>query len=213
MRVLAALDRFNQQHPWSHNDRFLGWVERRVAASGAREVLDVGCGTGNVVDRLRGCARVVGLEPDPATAATVARRLTGDPAVHIEAHGFAERDPQRRWDAITMVAVLHHLPLEPTLLELRCALRAGGRLVVVGCYRDAGALDLGLTIVSLLANPIIGLVLHPARARGPLEQMRAPAAPATQTFQEIVTAVERELPGARIRRRLFWRYTLVYDAL
>ncbi|ALE71945.1 methyltransferase type 12 (plasmid) [Pseudonocardia sp. EC080625-04] len=212
MQVLAALDRFNQRHPWSHNDRFLAWVERRVAASGAREVLDVGCGTGNLIDRLRHRARVVGLEPDPATAAIATARFAGDPAVHVATHGFLDRDPQLRWDAITIVAVLHHLPLEPTLRELRGALRPGGRLVVVGCRRDAGAVDLALAVVSLLANPIVGLVKHPASATDLPENMRAPTTPAAQTFEGIVAAAERDLPGARARRRLFWRYTLVYDA-
>ncbi|GHC80875.1 hypothetical protein GCM10007079_20150 [Nocardiopsis terrae] len=40
--LLSRLDRFNRRHPWSHNDRLSPWVVRRVAASGAREVLDVG---------------------------------------------------------------------------------------------------------------------------------------------------------------------------
>lgn len=42
---------------------------------------------------------------------------------------------------VTMVAVLHHLPLAATLRELRAALRPGGRLVVVGCHREDGAGD------------------------------------------------------------------------
>ncbi len=33
----------------------------------------------------------------------------------------------------------------------------------------------------------------------------------TETLAEIRAAAAAELPGARIRRRLFWRYTLVFD--
>lgn len=208
----TRLDRFNQRHPWSHNDHFGRWIARQVSASGARNVLDVGCGTGNLVARLRRHATTVtGLEPDPATHRLAAERFADDAEVDIIGTDFAGRDPQRRWDAVTMVAVLHHLPLAPTLRELRGCLTSGGRLVVVGCHRAIGALDLLADLPSILANPVIGLVKHPSRAAAPPRHMSAPTAEPAETLADIRAVVEQELPGARIRRRLFWRYSLVFD--
>jgi len=213
MALRSHLDQFNRRHPWSHNDHYGPWVAGQVAASGARHVLDVGCGTGNLAALLRrGGATVTGLEPDPATARVAAERFAGDPAVTILQAGFAGRDPQRRWDAVTLVAVLHHLPLVPTLRELRGCLAPGGRLVVVGCYRQAGPADLLTALPAMIANPIVGMVKHPARADAPPSHMTAPTAEPRETLADIRAAAARELPGARIRRRLFWRYTLVYDA-
>ncbi|WP_431912904.1 class I SAM-dependent methyltransferase [Nonomuraea jabiensis] len=213
MALLYHLDRFNKRHPWSHNDHYGGWVVGQVAASGAGHVLDVGCGTGNLAALLRRrAATVTGLEPDPATAHAAAERFADDPAVTIVQTDFAGRDPQRRWDAITLVAVLHHLPLVPTLRELRGCLAPGGRLVVVGCYREAGPADLLAALPAMVANPIMGLVKHPARADVSPLHMTAPTAEAQETLADIRAAAAQELPGARIRRRLFWRYTLVYDA-
>ncbi|MFI5718431.1 class I SAM-dependent methyltransferase [Nocardia sp. NPDC051750] len=211
--MLSRLERFNQRHPWSHNDHFGRWVVRRVTASGARDVLDIGCGTGNLIAGLRGrVAEVTGLERDPATARAAAERFAGDPAVNIVEADFAEHDRERYWDAVTLVAVLHHLPLVPTLRAVRDCLAPGGRLVIVGCYRQSGLLDLLTAIPSVIANPIIGMLAHPARAAEPPPHMRAPAADAQETLAEIRAAALRELPGARVRRRLFWRYSLVYDA-
>ncbi|WP_174187658.1 class I SAM-dependent methyltransferase [Nocardia barduliensis] len=211
--MLSRLDRFNQRHPWSHNDHYGPWVVGRVAASGARHVLDVGCGTGNLVARLRQrVTTVTALEPDPATVRVAAERFADDPAVTVVHADFAGRDPQRRWDAITLVAVLHHLPLSPTLRELGDCLTPGGRLVIVGCHRSAGPLDLLAELPALVANPVLGLIKHPARADAPPPHMTAPTADPKETLAEIRAAAARELPGARIRRRLFWRYTLVYDA-
>ncbi|MBB4967260.1 class I SAM-dependent methyltransferase [Saccharothrix violaceirubra] len=211
--LLTRLERFNRRHPWSHNDHYGPWVARRVAASGARHVLDVGCGTGNLVARLRHRATTVtGLEPDPATARVAAERFAGRSGITVERADFAARDRQRRWDAITLVAVLHHLPLEPTLRELRDSLTPGGRLVVVGCYRDDRSPRLLVDLPAVLANPVVGLLRHPACADAPPPHMTAPTAVASETLAEIRAAAGRELPGARIRRRLFWRYTLVYDA-
>lgn len=213
MALLSRLNRFNQRHPWSHNDHYGPWTAGQVAASGARHVLDVGCGTGNLAALLRRRAvTVTGLEPDPGTARAAAQRFAGDPAVTIVEAGFAGRDPQRRFDAVTVVAVLHHLPLLPTLRELRGCLAPGGRLVVVGCYREAGRADLLASLPALLLNPVMGLVKHPARADAPPLHMTAPTAAPRETLGEIRAAAAQALPGARIRRRLFWRYSLVYDA-
>ncbi|MEU7765003.1 class I SAM-dependent methyltransferase [Nocardia sp. NPDC049190] len=211
--LLSRLNRFNQRHPWSHNDHYGPWVVGQVAASGARHVLDVGCGTGNLVARLRQrAATVTALEPDPATVRVAAQRFADDDAVTITHADFAGRDPQRCWDAVTLVAVLHHLPLVPTLRELRGCLAPGGRLVVVGCYREAGPIDLLADLPAIVANPVMGLVKHPARADAPPPHMTAPTADPKETLTDIRAAAALELPGARIRRRLFWRYTLVYDA-
>lgn len=213
MTLLSHLHRFNQRHPWSHNDHYGPWAADQVAASGARDVLDVGCGTGNLAVRLRRrAATVTGLEPDPETARAAAERFADDPAVTIVETTFAGRDRQRCWDAITCVAVLHHLPLVPTLRELRGCLTPGGRLVVVGCYREAGAADRLATLPAALANPAMGLAKHPAPAAAPPAHMAAPTAEPQETLRVIRAAAAQELPGARIHRRLFWRYTLVYDA-
>ncbi|GHC80881.1 hypothetical protein GCM10007079_20160 [Nocardiopsis terrae] len=133
------------------------------------------------------------------------------PGVTITGARFDQRDSTRRWDAITLVAVLHHLPLEPALRELRGALSSGGRLVVVGCHRDEGPAGQFAGLVSLLLNPLVGLCRHPAPAAGPPPHMRAPTTEPRETLSRIRAVAARELPGARVRRRLFWRHTLVYD--
>ncbi|WP_063057739.1 class I SAM-dependent methyltransferase [Nocardia sienata] len=211
--LLSRLDRFNRRHPWSHNDHYGRWVADRVVASGAREVLDIGCGTGNLAARLRDRGlTVTALEPDPATAEIAARRFAADPAVRVVRAGFAEREAGRRWDAVTLVAVLHHLPLVSTLRELRESLAPGGRLVVVGCFRAAGRADGFAALPAVVANPVMGMIRHPSRATAPPPHMSAPVADPRETLAEIRAAVAAELPGARIRRRMFWRYSLVYDA-
>ncbi|MEV0277951.1 class I SAM-dependent methyltransferase [Streptomyces sp. NPDC050610] len=211
--LLSHLHRFNQRHPWSHNDHYGPWVTRQVTASGARHVLDVGCGTGNLAALLsRRAVTVTGLEPDPRGARVAAERFADDPAVTVVEADFAGRDARRRFDAVVLVAVLHHLPLAPALRELRGCLAPGGRLVVVGCYRESGTVDLLATLPAALVNPVMGLVKHPARADGPPSHMAAPTAAPQETLREIRAASAWELPGSRIRRRLFWRFSLVYDA-
>src|SRR3954463_6249710 len=109
-RTPTALGRFNDAHPWSHNDAYAALVlhhARRVRAAGGTEALDVGCGTGNLVRRLAGVFPAdTGLQPDTPTAEQ-ARRTTADLAnVRILNQPFDESH-KNRYDLITFVAVLH----------------------------------------------------------------------------------------------------------
>jgi hypothetical protein len=99
--------------------------------------------------------------------------------------------------------VVHHLPLVPALDRMRALLRPGGRLVVVGCYRQATPADHAVDLVAVPANLLTGLV----KSRGADAAMSAPTAPAPDTLAEIRAAA----PTAAVHRRLFWRYTLVED--
>ncbi|TCC16272.1 class I SAM-dependent methyltransferase [Kribbella sindirgiensis] len=212
--ALAALARFNDAHPWSHNDAYAAVVlhhARRVRAAGGTEALDVGCGTGNLVRRLADVfPAVTGIERDVPTA-ELARRTTADLAnVSILTQPFDEFHGSR-YDLITFVAVLHHLPLEATLEKVRELLRPGGRLVVVGVSREAPA-DLPWSIASMILNPIVGIAKSPRGSQAIPTHMTAPTAMAAESFEQIALAAKRILPGARIGRSLFWRYRLSWTA-
>jgi SAM-dependent methyltransferase len=99
-------------------------VERIIAASPGRDVLDVGCGTG-IAARLfqaAGC-RVLGVEPDPRMA-DLARRG----GLEVEVATFEDWDPAGRdFDVVTAAQAWHWV--EPAAGAARVArvLRPGGR--------------------------------------------------------------------------------------
>lgn len=112
--------------------------------------------------------------------------------------------PGAAYDVVTAVAVEHHLPLVPALARLRALVRPGGRLVVVGCYRASTPADHATGLLAVPANLLVGLLRSAGTAPA---GMSAPVAPATGALPEIRAAARSVLPGTRIRRRLFWRYT------
>ncbi|HYO36032.1 MAG TPA: class I SAM-dependent methyltransferase [Geodermatophilus sp.] len=104
-----------------------------LAGSGARTVLDVGCGTGTLACLLaaRG-VRVVGVDP-AAASLDVARRKPGAQAVRW-VHGDAGSLPPLQVDMATMTGNVAQVFLTDeqwasTLAAVRAALRPGGRLV------------------------------------------------------------------------------------
>lgn len=214
MRILSWLARFNADHPWSHNDAYAGFVLRHAKAVRRRRghvFVDVGCGTGNLVERASALfPRVIGIEPDDVAAATAARRFDRTDAVTIEHRPFGH-EPDRAYDLIVFVASLHHMPLEPALRQARAALRRGGRIVIIGVARETRH-DQYLSAASLVLNPLVGFLRHPRRAAATPLHMRAPVAHAHETFAQIRSVAADVLPGIRMRRRLFWRYTAVWHA-
>lgn len=214
MGVLTALVRFNAAHPWPHNDAFTPYILRQARAvrrNGGDTAVDVGCGTGTLVERLASIFPwVIGIEPDHDTATVADQRLKNADSVRIFQRRFGD-EPTARYDLIVFVASLHHMPLRATLFEAKSAIRTGGRIVIVGLAREFPN-DAWRSLVSLLLNPIVGFIRHPARAVRQPVQMRAPTAPATDSFEEIQAIADEVLPGIRLHRRLFWRYTATWIA-
>jgi hypothetical protein len=79
---------------------------------------------------------------------------------------------------------------------------------VVGLARSATPLDRVWDLASILLNPIVGFIKHPRRARGLPGQPPFPVRDPARTYDELNAVVGQVLPGARMRRRLFFRYTL-----
>lgn len=209
--AVRVFDRFNAAHPWSHNDFYQGWVLRTLPPR-LHRTLDVGCGTGNLVRALASrSTRVEGIDHDPAVIAT-ARHLCADhPTAHFEVDDLMAVRAAGSYDVVTAVAVVHHLPLRDALQQMRALIGPRGTIVIVGCYRAQTRSDHLLDVVAIPANLIMGALLT-ARAPGAEVAMSARTTPAVTTLEQIRTAAADILPGARIRRRLFWRYTLVYQA-
>jgi SAM-dependent methyltransferase len=211
------LARVNARRPWNHNEHYHGWILRNLPARRWAAV-DVGCGTGVLAGKLAShFARVTGIDANAGMAAAATARLAGDPLVTIRRCGFeqfASTGGDGEADLITMVAVLHHLDLDDTLARVPGLLAPGGRLLVVGLARVDSLPDLALELVSAAANPVMGLIKHPRPARpsdGPSGQPVIPVRDPATTMAEIAAAASARLPGAAIRRRLFFRYTLRWD--
>ncbi|NUP42800.1 MAG: class I SAM-dependent methyltransferase [Streptomyces sp.] len=212
-RALQALERFNSAHPWDHNAHYHPWLLRQLPRRFGRAV-DVGCGTGDLARLLAGRAdEVRGVDSDPGIVAR-ARELSGDRYRHV-VYSVADAPdglPPGPYDVITCVAVLHHLPLAETLTRFRQQLAPGGTLLIVGLARDETFVDRLLGYASIPLNAATGWLKNRGRTAPRPVSMTAVTRPADATYAEIVREARRVLPGARLRRRLFWRYTLVWRA-
>ncbi|WP_431038706.1 class I SAM-dependent methyltransferase [Streptomyces sp. P6-2-1] len=209
-RLFAALGRFHDARPWDHNAHYHRAILRRLPRRFG-PALDVGCGSGDLARLLAGRAQsVTGTDTDPGIVAK-ARAATPEavPVAFTTADALDAEAAPGPYAAVTCVAVLHHLPLTETLASFRARLAPGGTLVVVGLYREETRADRAVSLLAVVAHALVAWWKHPrgGRAARPAA-MTARTRPATTSLAEIRRTAARELPGVRVRRRLFWRYVL-----
>ncbi len=188
---------------WNHNSAYHDWISA-IAMEHRGTVLDVGCGEGLLIQRLSSIsASVTGIDPDNAAVARARSRMSGLPNVTVEEAGFFEYvAKERSYDLVTFVASLHHLNLPAALQRARSLMRPGGEIIVVGLSANKAAAD---WVVSGLQLPLVRLgswMHHETRDVGVVTTA------ARHSLREIRMVVQHELPGARIRRGLYYRYLL-----
>lgn len=188
---------------WNHNTAYHPWLER-IAARRRGDVLDVGCGDGLLAARLAPRSRsVLGIDPDAAALERARRRLAGVGHVTVEQGDFLSFDAgDRRFDLITFVASLHHMPLRPALQRARELLRPGGELAVVGLSANRTLRDFAWAAVCL---PIVRVA---SRCHREVPDVGVVMTDPQDGLDDVRRIAEELLPGAVVRRALYYRYLL-----
>jgi SAM-dependent methyltransferase len=204
---------------WSHNAFYHRLLLRQLPSPCTR-VLDVGCGTGAFAAELaRRVRHVDALDRSPAMI-EAARQLA--PANVSCLLGDVMRDPLPAdgYDAIVSIAALHHMPIDDALLRLSRALRPGGVLAVVALPRIDVARELPVELLAAVGHRVLGAAFAILRlASGPGSWYRPgtghPPMPMVfdppLTTREVRQHAAAVLPGAQVRRLLFWRYLLTWQ--
>ncbi|MDX8029488.1 class I SAM-dependent methyltransferase [Lentzea sp. BCCO 10_0856] len=191
---------------WNHNEWYRRWLLRQLP-SRAGSALDVGCGLGELARSLKA---------DEVTAIDASARMierasaTSDRVNWV--HGDVLTHDLGRYDVVTAEASLHHLPLREGLTRLAGLTKPGGTLIVIGLYLTATPSDRAMELVTLPANAVVGLAKALNGTGGKPHDTEMPMVMTAPTLPEIRAAAAEITPGARVRRHLFWRCSLVWHA-
>jgi len=199
---------------WDHNAYYHRLVLRRLP-TGSSRLLDAGCGAGLLAAKLG--RRVPHVDAVDRDAGMVQRaRLAVGPGVVVrQADLLTDPLPEATYDAIVSLSVLHHLPLQTVLPRLATALRPGGRLIALALPRVELPRDLPVEVTAVSAQAAVAVALGLARLAGVSALVKdddgMPVVAPALTVQQVRRQAKAVLPGARVRRLLFWRYLLEWE--
>jgi len=180
---------------------------------GKRAALEIGCGVGDVSRRLSDAfEHVDAIDFSPGMIAEAKRRTTSDAAIEYVCTDMFEwlATHPNAYDCIVSIATLHHVDLDAALVAMSQALKPGGMLLVIDlCARDGWRnmpINAFAKFVALAREVIVNRGLMPWKLRRAYWQHGR-----NETYLS-VSEVERiahaRLPGAEVRGRLLWRYTI-----
>jgi len=200
--------------PWNHNAHYHRVILAAVPPRCER-ALDVGCGQGALTRRLRQVVpQVTGIDSDERSL-QIARAHPDSAGINYMLGEFLAA-PLRPGsvDLITAVASVHHMDAEAALMRMADLLRPGGVIAVVGLARESSPADLGLVLPAAIGHRA-HLAASAWAGRGarcaPAEAYQSPVVwPPALTYRQARRLAARVLPDVRYRRRLYWRYSLVW---
>jgi ubiquinone/menaquinone biosynthesis C-methylase UbiE len=206
---------------WTQNNHYHNFLLRSVPAK-CESALEIGCGTGAFSRRLAQHAQnVLALDLSPEMIRIARQRSTQFSNIEFQiADVMSWNFPGEAFDCIASLATLHHLPLRETLLRMKDSVKIGGVLLVLDLFERArnvfkveGLFDSVLNFVAIPTSVSLRL-LHQGRLL-PTREVRAAWAAHEQhdtypTMNEVRMLCAEILPGARVKKHLLWRYSIVW---
>ena len=196
------------------NDHYHNVLLRHLP-SNCNDILEIGCGTG-VFARLlaQRSQHVLALDLSPEMIRIARERSAQFPNIDFQLANVRDTPFNfGRFDCVASIATLHHLPLSEMFLKMKAALKPGGVLLVLDLFESAGLRD---SLSNLLAIPVsVSLrLIHQGRLL-PRRDVRDAWATHERhdiypTMSEVYALCADILPGARIRKHLLWRYSIVW---
>ena len=173
--------------------------------------LDIGCGLGFFANKLAKNSQFVEALDNDKVILEEALKCNSAPNICYLKADFIEANlPEESYEVIVSIASLHHMDLEMALAKMKTLLRPSGKLLILGLYRDTTIMDYLYSFVSVFLN-LIYLKWHRVSIKPAMKT--APILPAQLSIGQIKIVANTLIPGFRLRRHLFWRYSLLWQKL
>lgn len=193
---------------WNHNSHYHSYLLHQIPKRVYR-TLDVGCGLGLFAWKLAERSEIVdALDVDSAVLAEASILNPAPNISYLKADFLAADLPQADYDVIVSIATLHHMDIEAALEKMKLLLRPSGRLLILGLYQERTLIDYVYSAVSIPLN-FVYLKWYQVSIAKPT--MAAPTRPAQLPLKQIRKVANAVIPGFRLQRHLFWRYSLVWQ--
>ena len=199
---------------WTANNHYHDSLLKHVPRN-CENALEIGCGTGAFARQMaERCRRVVALDLSPEMINVARSRSTQFANLEFQlADAHTWEFPVAHFDFICSIATLHHTEQRLLFAKMRDALKPRGVLVVLDLVESSGLVERVLDVAGFGVSSALRLI-HNGRLNPPAEVRKAWEQHGKHdsylTVSDVRALADEILPGAQVRRRLFWRYELVY---
>jgi ubiquinone/menaquinone biosynthesis C-methylase UbiE len=214
--IRADFDRIAllSQEGWNHNRYYHRFLLKQISAH-CRDALEIGCGTGAFARLLaQRSERVLALDLSPRMIQIARERSKQYPNVDFQVADAIEWEfSPAQFDCIVSIATLHHLPMDDMLTRMKEALRVKGTLIVLDLFQAEGLIDVLTAAVAVPVHVVLRLV-KTGRLRERREVRAAWAEHGRNDSYLTLSRIRRicaaVLPGAKVKKHLLWRYSIVW---
>lgn len=199
---------------WEHNNHYHKFLLSKMPIR-CESVLDIGCGTGSFARLLAEKSdHVLALDLSPVSVEIAKEHSKDYGNINYELADVITYDlPDNHFDCIASIATFHHLSFEEMLIKAKKALKKNGVLIILDIYKFGGIGDVPANMVAFSMNIIMkwlknGHIGQSEEAKkaweghGELEHYL--------TIKDIRKICDSVMPKAKIRRHIYWRYSLVW---
>jgi 2-polyprenyl-3-methyl-5-hydroxy-6-metoxy-1,4-benzoquinol methylase len=204
-----------EEPKWNHNNCYFKYLMKFVPDR-AKTCLDIGCGKGELSFILSQKSERV-LAVDLADKMIEKAKLL-HPNTNIEyiCGNILEMNFENNsLDIIITTATAHHLPYEWLLSFAKDKLKKGGKLIILDLVQARSLSDYiiwgGAFIPNIAMNLLKNGRLQKDYAHSKAVWERHGEHDTYMTMDEIRALAKKHIPTARIKRKLFWRYVLVWQ--
>ena len=187
---------------WNHNTAYYEWIKTEVAD--CRSILDVGCGDGALISYLDdGSKKLLGIDPEQSCIDDANRRNKTDNTAFM-CHDFEAFDTERKFDAVTFVASLHHMNMKAAIEKAIGLLEDDGVLLIVGLAKPSTVIDYVIEGLRIVPSSVISRINHIQSS----ESKNIPVSYNFPDMNEVRKTADILLPGYTLKYGLFYRYLL-----
>ena len=182
----------------------------------SQTILDLGCGVGKFSRLLAEKSdRVIALDLSPKSIEIAKQKSARFNNINYRVADISQwQFPTEYFDVITSIATLHHLPLNELLPKLKTALKPEGTLLILDLLEQQNIWD---TLNDCIAVPLNWwfiktrnkhIEFNHIAAEAMREHLRTDKYLTYSQVKEIYTSF---LKTPKVRRHLFWRYSVVWQ--
>jgi len=199
---------------WNHNSHYHSFLLSHIPES-CDHILEIGCGTGKFSQLLaQRASKVLAIDLSPQMIRVAQENSERYPNIDFVLSDILEYPlPADHFDFIASVTTLHHLQLAAVLAKIKQALKPGGVFVCLDLYRRANATDLFWDGIAYPTSLMLRLI-KTGRLSPPTEMSEAymehDKTDSFMTLKHVAQTCAAFMPGARITRHLFWRYSICW---